>query len=122
MRKLLIVKYALLSFVVGISFLHGNEDRYAAENVIRRAYTSIARIEDGKIFLKPEKLCLKQGIIYVEGIDGEEIAIPVVFSSEGRPCMQVDESFLFNAWKCDCGSWNHKWDNPTHCWRCRKPR
>jgi len=122
MRKLLIAKYALLSFIVIASALYANEDQNAAENVIRRAYTSIARIEEGKIFLKPEKLCLKQGIIYVEDIDGAGFAIPVVFSPEGRPYMQVGESIIFNSWKCECGSWNHKWDNPTHCWHCGKPR
>jgi hypothetical protein len=116
MKNLLIVKCALLNFIVVTSTPYANEDQNATENVIRRAYTSIARIEEGKIFLKPEKLCLKQGIIYVEGIDGIEFAIPVVFSSEGRlPCMQVGESIIFNLWKCECGSWNHKWDNPTHC-------
>ena len=120
MRKL--IKYALLNFIVVTSALCANEDRYAAENVIRRAYTSIARVEEGKIFLKPEKLRLKQGTIYIEDVDGAEFAIPVVFSSESPPYMQVGESIAFNSWQCECGSWNHKWDNPTHCWRCGKPR
>lgn len=122
MKKLLIIKCALLSFIVITSSLYANEDQNAAENVIRRAYTSIARIEEGKMFLKPEKLCLKQGIIYVEDIDGVELAIPVVFSSVGRPYMQVGESIIFNSWKCNCGAWNHKWDNPTYCRRCGEPR
>lgn len=122
MGKLLIVKCALLSFIVITSALYANEDQNAAENVIRRAYTSIVRIEEGKIFLRPEKLCLKQGIIYVEGIDGAEFAIPVVFFSNGYPYTQVAESIIFNSWKCECGAWNHKWDNPTYCWRCGEPR
>jgi hypothetical protein len=122
MRKSLIVKYALLSFIISTFALYANEDQNAAENVIRRAYTSIARIEEGKIFLKPEKLCLNHGRIYVEDINGGGFAIPVVFSSEGRPCMQVSESVIFNTWTCDCGALNHRWDNPTHCWKCHKQR
>ncbi|MBU6382690.1 MAG: hypothetical protein KGR16_00010 [Verrucomicrobia bacterium] len=94
----------------------------ASEKVIRRAYTAISRIEGGRIFLKPDKLCLKQGVIYVEDIDGGEFAIPVMFSAVGYPQMEVDDSIVFNAWKCECGAWNHKWDNPTHCWHCGAPR
>jgi hypothetical protein len=123
MRKRLIVKCALLSFIVLTSALHANEDQDAAENVIRRAYTSIARIEEGKIFLKPEKLSLKKGIIYLEDIDGARFAIPAVFSSGGRPYVQVGESIIFNSWKCGkCGFWNHKWDYPTHCGYCNEAR
>lgn len=123
MRKELIVKCALLSFIVVASALYGNEDQNAAENVIQRAYTSIDRIEEGKIFLKPEKLCLVQGIIYVEDIDGAGLAIPVVFSTDGRPYMQVSESKFFNTWTCGtCLALNHKWDNPTYCWCCGDPR
>ncbi len=121
MRKLIRVKYALLSLVM-TSSLFANEDENAAESVIRRAYTSISRIEEGKIFLKPEKLSLNQGIIYVEDIDGAEFAIPVIFSIEGRPYMQVAESIIFNSWKCECNAWNHRWDNPNYCWSCGKPR
>jgi hypothetical protein len=122
MRKQSIVKYALLGFIICACALYANEDENAAENVLRRAYTSIARIEEGKIFLKPEKLHLNQGIIYIEDIDGGGFAIPVVFSSEVGPFMQVGESVIFNSWKCNCGVWNHKWDNPTQCWNCHKPR
>lgn len=116
------IKYAFLTFLVFASVLSASDDQHAAENVIRQAYHSIAQIEEGKIFLKPEKLCLKQGIIYVEDAEGEQFAIPVTFPSEGRPYMQVCESIIFNAWRCDCGAWNHKWDNPTHCASCNKPR
>lgn len=98
------------------------EQQNAAENVMRHAYTSILRIEEGKMYLKPEKLCLDSGRIYVEGIDGAGFAIPVIFSSDGRAYMQVGDSIIFNSWKCACGAWNHKWDNPTHCRYCGKPR
>ena len=66
MQKLLIVKYYFLSFIFATFPLDATENQDAVENVIRRAYTSIDRIEEGKIFLKPEKLYLKQGIIYIE--------------------------------------------------------
>lgn len=123
MRKRLTVKCAILSFIAVTSALQANEDQHAAENVIRWAYTSIARIEEGKIFLKPEKLCLMEGKIYIEDIEGAGFAIPVVFSSEGYPHVQVDKSIIFNTWKCGtCREWNHNWDNPTHCWRCGEPR
>lgn len=91
-----------------------------AEFVIRRAYDSIVNIEEGKAFLDPEKLRLEQGQIFLEGI---AFPIPVVFSNDGLPpYTQVSESTLFNSWKCKCGTWNHKWDNPTHCWKCKEPR
>ncbi len=122
MRKLLIARCTLLSLIVGASSLYANADQDAAENVFRRAQTSISRIEEGKIFLKPEKLHLEHGVIYVEDIDGAAFAIPAVFSTEGRPYVQVGDSVIFNSWKCDCGTWNHKWDNPTHCWNCGRPR
>ena len=122
MRNLLIIKRALLSFSLITASLYANEDQNVAETVLCRAYTSIARIEEGKMFLKPEKLFLNQGVIYVEDIDGGRFAIPAVFSSKGRPYMQVDESIIFNTWKCECGTWNHKRDNPTRCWRCGMPR
>lgn len=122
MINLLNMKRILLSLVASASALCASEDRSTAANVIERAHTSIARIEEGKIYLKPEKLCLEQGKIYIEDIEGAGFAIPVIFSSEGRPYMQVDESFVFNSWKCECGTWNHKWDNPTHCRRCDRPR
>ena len=83
---------------------------------------SIDRIEDGKIFFEPEKVCLMKGKIYVEDIGGAGVAIPAVFSSEGGLYMQVDESIIFNTWKCNCGPWNHNWDNPNYCWRCDQPR
>ncbi|MDE3046343.1 MAG: hypothetical protein KGJ02_06845 [Verrucomicrobiota bacterium] len=121
MRKLLIVKCAILSFIAIASALSANED-HAAEYIVQRAYTSIARIEEGKIFLKPEKLSLKQGVIYLEDINGTEFAIPVVFSPEGRPYTQSGESIIFNTWTCSCGALNHKWDNPRYCWRCGEPR
>lgn len=121
MKKVSILKYVLLGFIVVNPALYAN-DQSACESVIRRAYTSISRIEDGRIFLKPDKLCLKQGVIYVEDIDGGEFAIPAIFTSVGQPYMQVDDSILFNSWKCECGTWNHKWDNPTHCWHCGRPR
>lgn len=122
MKKLLIVKCVLLSFTIFASPLQANEDQNIAEYVIQRAYTSIAQIEEGKIFLKPEKLYLNQGILYVEDINGEGFAIPIVFPSKGRPYMQVADSTVFNAWKCNCGTWNHKRDNPERCWRCDNPR
>lgn len=122
MRKRSIIKCALLSFLAAAA-LYSDEDRDAVENIIRRAYTSIDRIEEGKIFLKPEKLSLKQGRIYVEDIDGEEFAIPVVFSAVGaRPFAEVDDSVIFNMWLCECGQWNHKWDNPKRCFKCHRPR
>jgi hypothetical protein len=108
MKKLL-VKCALLSFVVVTPALYANEDQDAAENIIRRAYTSIDRIEEGKIFLKPEKLCLHQGKIYVEDIDGGGFAIPVVFSAEVGPFAEVSQSTIFNTWTCGkCKTVNHK--------------
>ncbi len=127
MKKPLIVKCVLLSFVVFsfilfTSFLYANKDQNAVENIIRRAYTAIAQIEEGKIFFNPEKLYVKQGVTYVEDIDGAGFAIPISFSSEGRPYMQVSESIIFNSWICGCGAWNHKWDYPTHCWSCHNPR
>jgi hypothetical protein len=122
MSKSWVVKFALLGFVSMTSVLCANENQNAAEHVIRQAYSSIDRIEEGKIFLKPEKLSLKRGIIYVEDIDGSGVAIPVTFSSIGRPYMQVDESFVFNSWLCNCNTWNHKWDNPRFCRRCGEPR
>lgn len=121
MGKLLIVKIAFLTTVINCS-MYANENQNAAENVILRAYTSIARIEEGKIFLKPEKLCLHQGKIYVEDINGEMFAIPVTFSGAGHPCMQVSESTFFNTWTCSCGSLNHKRDNRFRCWSCGEPR
>ena len=111
-----------LTFFVASSSLYTDENRTMAENIARRAYTSIAQIEEGKIFLKPEKLCLNQGIIYVEDIDGKGLPISAVFPSDGRPYMEVGDIFVFNSWKCECGAWNHKWDNPTRCWRCDRPR
>ena len=122
MRNSLIVKYALLNFVAATFSLCANEEQTVAENVIRRAYTSITRIKEGKIFLKPEKLCLKQGIVYVEDISGEGLAIPIVFPSKGRPYMQVGETSIFNLWKCECDAWNHKWDNPSYRWKCGRHR
>ena len=101
-----------------------NRDQNAAEYIVRRAYTAIAEIAEDKLFLKPETLCLKNGIVYVEDIDGVEVPIPAIFSSEERlPYMQVAENILFNLWKCsECGYWNHRWDSPTHCANCRTPR
>lgn len=93
------------------------------EHILRRACRSISQIEGDKIFLKPDKLYLKDGMIFVEDLEGVELPVPVVFSSEGpRPYMQVAENILFNTWKCDCGAWNHKWDNPRYCWHCGQPR
>ena len=117
-----IVKCAFLSFVISVSSLCANEQQNAAENVIRRAYSAIAHIEEGKVFIKPEALSLVEGKIYVRDIDGADFAIPVVFSTEGRPFMQVAENVLFNSWKCECNAWNHNWDNPTRCWSCDRPR
>lgn len=122
MKKSWIVMCAFLGFIVVSSSIYANIDQNAAEHVIRRAYTSIDRVEEGRIFLKPEKLCLRKGIIYVEDINGKEFAIPAVFSSIGHPYMQVSESIIFNSWKCECGALNHKWDHPTHCWSCGRPR
>lgn len=122
MRTSLIVKSALLNFIVAASALCAKEDQNAVENIIRWAHSSITQIEGEKIFLKPERLYLERGTVCVEPIDGTEFAIPVLFSSDGRPYMQVGESILFNSWKCDCGTWNHKWDNPKYCRRCDKSR
>lgn len=118
-----ILKGGCIGLVLFASSLCANEDQHAIERVIQRAYTSISRIEEGKIFLKPERLKLKLGRIYVEDIDGTEFSIPAVFSSdELLPYMQTGEIAIFNVWICECNAWNHKWDNPTHCWRCGKPR
>lgn len=123
MKKRILKCAFFLDLIIITSVLYANEDQDVAEKVIRRAYPSIAQIEGGKIFLKPDRLCLKQGMIYVEDIDGTEFAIPAVFSAEGlQPYMQVADSTIFNSWKCECGAWNHKWDNPTHCRACGRPR
>jgi hypothetical protein len=124
MKKLPIMKCALLNFIISSS-IYANENQHVVEYVLRRAYTAIARIEEGTIFLKPEKLFLHQGVVYVEDINGAGFAIPVAFSAMGDPCIpsrQVDDSVIFNSWLCECGSWNHKRDNPTHCWRCDRRR
>jgi hypothetical protein len=121
MKILFFVKCAVLGIIV-ISALDANEDQDAVENVIRRTYTSVARIENGKVFFKPEKICFTKGKIYVEGIDGVGVDIPVVFSSLSGLYMQVDESVIFNTWKCECDAWNHNWDNPVYCWHCGRSR
>jgi hypothetical protein len=121
MLKSLLIKCTVFSLV--LSSLHPQEEQIAIERVVRQAYSSIARIEEGKIFLKPERLILKSGKIYIEDVNGAEFAIPAVFSSEDiPPYMQVGDSTIFNMWKCQCGTWNHKWDHPTHCWHCGLPR
>lgn len=113
----------LLSLVLIASNLSSYEEQKVNEQVIRRICNSISEIERGKIFIKPEKLCLKSGRIYAEDIDGAEFPISVTFSSEiHQPYMQVAENVLFNLWKCECGAWNHKWDNPTHCRACGRAR
>jgi hypothetical protein len=116
------MSYRCVLCLICTSALFANEGQNIADNMIRRAHPSIAHIEEGKIFLKPESLCLRQGIIYVEDIEGAELAIPVVFPFDGHPYVQVGDSIIFNSWKCECGAWNHKWDNPTHCRSCGRPR
>lgn len=68
--------------------------------------------EHGEVYLKVNKLLAIS----------KETLNQVVFSYPGHEYMQVDESTIFNSWKCDCGAWNHKWDNPTHCGNCGEPR
>ena len=122
MSKSWIVKCVFLSFVIVSSLLRADENQETAENVCRHAYTSISRIEEGKIFLKSNKLHFYQGKIYVESVDGGGIAIPAVFSSPKGLYVKSDEFNMFNLWKCKCGNWNHNWDNPTHCGKCKAPR
>ena len=92
MSKLWIVKYAFLSFIAIISFLCADESEETIENLCNHAYTSISRIEEGKIFLKSNKIHFYQEKIYVEDIDGGGIEIPAVFSSARGLYVQADES------------------------------
>jgi hypothetical protein len=93
----------------------------ADQNLIRDIYTSIDRIEQEKIFLKPEKLHLKEGKIYVEDIHGIGFPLPVLFSSESGFYTQAQDFNIFNLWQCGkCSYWNHNDDRS--CIRCSTPR
>ena len=65
MSKLWIIKYVLSSYVSMTSVLYANEYQNAVENVFRYGYTSISRIQEEKIFLKPDKIHFYEGKIYV---------------------------------------------------------
>ena len=123
MSKLRTVKYAFLSFSMIVSSLCAEENETTIENLYRHAYTSISRIEEGKIFLKPNKLHFYQEKIYVEDVNGGGIAIPAVFSSARGLYVKSDEFNIFNLWQCkECEWWNSNISNPTRCDRCKKPR
>ena len=123
MSKSWIVKYAFLSFSMIVSFLCADENETTIENLYRHAYTSISRIEEGKIFLKSNMLHFYQEKIYVEDVNGGGIAIPAVFSSAKGLYVQADGFNIFNLWQCkQCDYWNHNKDNPTRCAKCKAPR
>jgi hypothetical protein len=123
MSKSWIVKYAFLSFSAIGSFLFADDHETTIENLCKHAYTSIARIEDGKIFLKSNKLHFYQEKIYVEDVNGGGIAIPAVFSSARGLYLEADGLNICNLWQCkECGYWNHNRDDRSHCANCKKPR
>ena len=121
MSKSWVVKCAFLSFIT-TSFLFADENETAIENLCRHAYTSISRIEEGKIFLKSNTRQFYQEKIYVEDVNGGGIAIPAVFSSARGLYVKADGFNIFNLWQCECGYWNHNTSNPTRCFKCKKPR
>jgi hypothetical protein len=123
MNKSWLVKCAFLGCVALSSLLYADEDEQTIENLCKYAYTSISRIEDGKIFLNSNKLHFYQEKIYVEDVNGGGIAIPSVFSSKRGLYVKADGFNIFNLWYCNaCNTWNHNVDNPHYCWKCKKPR
>lgn len=123
MKTSWISKLAFLGFFAVTSLLCADENQEVAENVCRQAYTSISRIEEGKIFLKSNKLHFYEDKIYLEDIHGGAIAIPSIFSCENGLYLKGDGFNIFNQWKCSkCKKWNHNVDDPTHCRHCGKPR
>lgn len=112
----------LISLLFTLPVFWSTEEKNPVENVIVRAYNSIVDIQEGKVFINPERLSLNDGVIYLEDGLGVRFPVSIVFSIEHLPYIQISEAVLLNLWKCECGSWNHKWDNPTHCWRCARPR
>ena len=50
------------------------------ENILDHAQTAIQKIEGDKIFIKPEKVCLHEGLIVLENDQGETVALPHLYS------------------------------------------
>jgi hypothetical protein len=124
MFKSFIGKCAFFCTVGLVSVLSANEDKIfqeAAENVFRYASSSIDRVEEGKIFFKLDKVCVHQGKIYVEDMNGSPLPIPALFSSEKGPYMQSGRKNIFNLWTCsNCKKLNH--DDYQGCQWCGEPR
>jgi hypothetical protein len=123
--KLHVTPFFLLAASSCISYAKENKSIFIAQNEVGDAKTVLMLEmpgddlenyvhinEQGEVFLKVNKLVAMS----------KETLTQVVFSSTGREYREVDDSIIFNSWKCDCGAWNHKWDNPTHCGSCGEPR
>jgi hypothetical protein len=125
MKLIRIISFFLFAAISCISYAKENKCIFIGQNEVGDAKTvfilemlgddfdNYVHInEHREVYLKVDK------ILAVSKENLEQVAFPF----EGSVYRQVDQSTIFNSWKCDCGEWNHKWDNPRHCWSCGEPR
>jgi hypothetical protein len=87
--------------------------------IFQHAQTSVEKIEEGKIFLKPERVSLYRGRIYVEGEYGEAIALSSIHSDESGIFILAGEKRprTTPVWTCRKCTKTHYYE-PRTCERC----
>lgn len=101
-----LINKVFIAVLIGLASTVSADDTKAQDildYIFQHAQSSIERIEEGKVFLKSDKVCLYRGAIYIEGEQGEAIAVPAIHSNESGLFMQAGEK-----------------RRPTPIWICKK--
>ena len=111
----------LMALVISISSLvYGNENQNQdiLDHIREHAQASIERIDDEKVFLKPEHLWLHEGQFFVVGEDGNAIRLPHLFSDENGFYLARARDTLYFCASRNCG-WVYRNHRPASCTNCR---
>lgn len=100
------------------SMIYGNErkDQDTLEYIYEYAQDSIERIEDEKVFLRPEHLWVHQGQLYLALAYGDVMSLPPLFSEgDGLYLVSKKQTTLYICRACTKTYYNYK---PDQCERC----
>lgn len=112
---------SFLPFFLGLCFT-AHADNYQSKDtfndLFQHAQSAIVRIEEEKIFLNTEKVCIHEGKICVEADHGEIISLPVVYSDESGLFLKTGHRVQQQAiWICRKCTLAHYY-SPQECERC----
>ena len=123
------IKFSVFIFLLQFSsavYAHNNQQDDIIDRLLKHAGSSIEKVEEDRIVFYPDKTCLYEGSIYVEGENGEAIDLSCVHQNlfyEGSALsfrtQSKERRVLYICVNCSWGAEiSSKDPTPIECPRC----